>query len=89
MNDGHVSWSPDYKSAPARTGGAAFVAARGSGAADPLLSEMRSLLTCGHHLTPEARKLIEMAIACQEGKPLDVTPLLPNDKLTDGGPKTL
>lgn len=50
----------------------------GSGAASPLVSEMRSLLTCGHHLSPETRKLIEMAIECQQGKPLDVSKLLPN-----------
>lgn len=32
MQHGHVSWSPDYKSTPPRTGEAPFAAARGCGA---------------------------------------------------------
>lgn len=50
----------------------------GSGEADPLVSELRSLATTKYPLCPEARLLLEMAVDAQLGKPIDVTRLLPN-----------
>ena len=50
----------------------------GSGEADPLVSEMRRLATTEYPLCPEARLLLEMAVECQQGKPIDVNRLLPN-----------
>lgn len=61
-------------------------AAHGSGEADPLVSELRSLATTEYPLCPEARLLLEMAVDAQLGKPIDVTRLLP--KLSDGKTET-
>ena len=55
--------------------------ARGSGDADPLVSELRSLATTEYPLCPEARLLLEMAVEAQQGKPKDVTRLLANADL--------
>lgn len=55
-----------------------FAEARGSGEADPLVSELRSLAATEYPLCPEARLLLEMAVDAQLGNPIDVNRLLPN-----------
>lgn len=52
--------------------------ARGSGEADPLVSELRKLAATKYPLCQEARLLLEMAVDAQLGKPIDANRLLPN-----------
>jgi hypothetical protein len=64
-----------------------FAVARCSGEADPLVAEMRSLAATEYPLCPEARLLLQMAVECQQGKPIDVTRLLPNKESSEPGAK--
>jgi hypothetical protein len=57
---------------------AGFAGAHGSGAAEPRVSEGRSVRPAKNPKCAEARPPLERAGADQEGKPEDVTPLRPN-----------
>lgn len=71
---------------PICTAGGSFAPPAGSGAADRLMIELRSLAGTDYPLCPEARLLLEMAVDVQQGKSIDVARLLPNTKLTDPAP---
>ena len=50
-----------------------------------LIAELRSLATTKYPLCQVARLMLEMAVECQQGKPVDVTRLLPNTEVSSGG----
>lgn len=63
---------------PDSSGSPELAPVSGSGEADPLVLELRSLATTDYPLCPESRLLLEMAVDAQLGKPIDVSRLIPN-----------